>query len=95
MPFLDCFARALARARNDGRQWSLALAMTGRRFHRHGEAAKPPKQSRVQGRGAPALDCFALASLALAFTVKGIWIASPALSRGLAMTGDNGPVGSQ
>src|SRR5579885_2382177 len=39
---------------------------------RHCEAAKPPKQSRVRGRGAPVLDCFALATLALAMTGAGM-----------------------
>jgi len=70
MPFLDCFARA----RNDGEQLSLALAMTGRRFHRHCEAAKPPKQSRPavphgMGGRRTVLQCR-------------FWIASPALRAG-------------
>jgi len=30
-------------------------------IHRHGEAAKPPRQSRVHGRDASALDGFARA----------------------------------
>jgi len=55
--------------------------MTENRFHRHCEAAKPPKQSR---RAGPRVLCGRRTVWPRRF-----WIASPALSRGLAMTGES------